>query len=128
MSKKILDLAGLQHYDEKIKSYIDSEVAGAKALDIKFETATEYTEDESVNEPVLGYIKYNKTGWTNDDVKATLKLNDNDYRIVNNFNTTVNELTYDEFIKVGDKMEFIGTTAIEIDGITTAEIDEMFTA
>lgn len=101
MSKKILDLAGLQHYDEKIKSYIDSEVAGAKALDIKFETATEVPQVSEAQSNVI----YLVPSATSSDINA-----------------------YDEFIKVGDKMEFIGTTAIEIDGITTAEIDEMFTA
>lgn len=101
MSKKILDLVGLQHYDEKIKSYIDSEVAGAKALDIKFETATEVPQVSEAQSNVI----YLVPSVTSSDINA-----------------------YDEFIKVGDKMEFIGTTAIEIDGITTAEIDEMFTA
>lgn len=40
--------------------------------------------DDIYNEQVLGYIRYDEKNWTNSDVRATLKLDDNDYEIVNN--------------------------------------------
>lgn len=52
--------------------------------DSKFETATEYRQHENSVEPALGYVKYNKTDWTNSSVKATLKLLGNEYKVVNN--------------------------------------------
>ena len=101
MARKFLDLTGLQHYDEKIKSFINSEVAEAKALATKFETVEE--------------------------IPAPATAKGNTIYLVPSATTSDNN-TYDEYILVGDKMEFIGTTAIEIDGITNEEIDEMFIA
>lgn len=52
--------------------------------DNDFETAIEYIEDEKVSKPLLGYIKYDTTNWTNKDVKATLKLDSRGYKVINN--------------------------------------------
>lgn len=90
MAKKFLDLTGLQHYDEKIKSFISAEVAEAKALATKFETV------EAIPAP------------------ATAK--GNTIYLVPSVTTSDNN-TYDEYILVGDKMEFIGTTACDLSSI-----------
>ena len=53
--------------------------------------------DDIYNEQALGYIKYDEKNWTNSDVRATLKLDDSDYEIVNN-----NGKKYYDFTKNGE--------------------------
>ncbi len=61
-------------------------------------TLTELEESEDIyNEQTLGYIKYDEKNWTNSDVRATLKLDDSDYEIINN-----NGKRYYDFTKNGE--------------------------
>lgn len=61
-------------------------------------TLTELGESEDIyKEQALGYIKYDEKNWTNSDVRATLKLDDNDYEIINN-----NGKRYYDFTRNGE--------------------------
>ena len=53
--------------------------------------------DDIYNEQTLGYLKYDEKNWTNSDVRATLKLDDSDYEIINN-----NGKKYYDFTKNGE--------------------------
>lgn len=47
-------------------------------------TLTELNNGGTYNEPILGYIRYDERDWTNENVRATLKLDEKGYEIVNN--------------------------------------------
>lgn len=52
----------------------------------KWETLTEEERknDKKYENPVTATIKYSDTSWTSDDVTVTIKLEDKDYKIINN--------------------------------------------
>ena len=63
-----------------------------------FATLTEAENNEdNYNEQSLGYIRYDEKNWTNSDVRATLKLEDDDYEIINNSGSR-----YYDFTKNGE--------------------------
>ncbi len=78
-------------------------------------TLTKLGDDEEYNEAVLGYIRYDEKGWTNGDVRATLKLDEKKYKVINN-----NGKKYYDFEKNG---EFI--FECEKDGNVTKFIAEV---
>lgn len=90
--------AGWEDADKSIKDYIDSEIATAKAMVVKIKTVTSLPDVAIAEENVIYFVP----------------------------NTVTENNIYDEYIKVGDSMECIGSTAIEIESITNDEIDEMF--
>jgi len=57
----------------------------------EWETVTEKEaekEEKKYNDPLVAVIKYSETGWTNENVTVTIKLNDKDFDIVNNSGST----------------------------------------
>lgn len=60
-------------------------------------TLTKLGDDEEYNEAILGYIRYDEKDWTNEDVRATLKLDAKGYKVINN-----NGKKYYDFEKNGE--------------------------